>query len=208
MILFFPFNETAPARIVMGDQAGGAPMSEDQSRDEWWMAEVAKGQREALEPLIRRFATPLLTFLERMTGDRHRAEELFQEVFFAVWKNRGQYQYPRPFKSWLFAIALNQCRVAFRQRAPLTEPLVAEQVPALPGASPAEAAIATETATLVSQAVATLPTQQRSVVALRVWQQLSYAEIADIVGTTEGTVRSHMHHALLALRKYLEPRLG
>ena len=89
----------------------------EQHRDEWWMAEVAKGKREALEPLVRRFASPLLTFLERMVGDRHKGEELFQEVFLAVWNKRGLYEYPRPFRSWLFAIALNQCRAAFRLKS-------------------------------------------------------------------------------------------
>ena len=74
--------------------------------------------------------------------------------------------------------------------------------------SPGAKLIATETATLVSHAVSLLPQQQRAVVVLRIWDQLSYAEIADIVGRSEGTVRSHMHHGLTAMRKYLEPRLG
>jgi RNA polymerase sigma-70 factor (ECF subfamily) len=56
--------------------------------------------------------------------------------------------------------------------------------------------------------VAQLPAQQRAVVVLRVWDGLSYAEIAEAVGRTEATVRSHMHHGLTALRKYLEPRLA
>ena len=51
------------------------------------------------------------------------------------------------------------------------------------------------------------PAQQRVVVVLRLWQGLSYREIADTVGRTEATVRSHMHHGLIGLRKYLEPRL-
>ena len=76
------------------------------------------------------------------------------------------------------------------------------------GSDPADTAIATETASLVSAAVAQLPAQQRLVVVLRVWDGLSYAEIAEIAGRTEATVRSHMHHGLAALRKYLEPRLN
>jgi RNA polymerase sigma factor (sigma-70 family) len=67
--------------------------------------------------------------------------------------------------------------------------------------------VATETAQLVAQAVATLPPAQRTVVVLRNWNGLAYAEIAQIVGRSEGTVRSHMHHALAGIRKYLEPRL-
>src|SRR5437764_14412284 len=85
-------------------------------RDEDLMAEVAGGQADLLEWLVRRHATGLLTFLTRMVGDRHRAEEHFQEVFLAVWLKRRQYQYPRPFRAWLYAIALNRCRAVFRLR--------------------------------------------------------------------------------------------
>jgi RNA polymerase sigma-70 factor (ECF subfamily) len=178
-----------------------------QERDEWWMAQVALGQRDCLEPLVRRYACPLLTFIQRMIGDRHRSEELFQEVFLAVWLKRRQYQFPRPFKPWLYGIALNKCRAAFRRWSGGTPDLGALAEVAAPDPSPGETAIATETAALVAAAVTDLPPQQRMVVVLRVWQGLSYAEIAEIVGRTEATVRSHMHHGLAAMRKYLEPRL-
>lgn len=72
-------------------------MNPKQERDEWLMAQLALGKRDHLEPLIRRYANPLLTFIQRMIGDRHRSEELFQEVFLAVWVKRRQYQFPRPF---------------------------------------------------------------------------------------------------------------
>ena len=179
-------------------------------RDEWLMTRVAHGERDCLQPLVRRHASRLLTFIERLVGDRHRAEELFQEVFLAVWVNRRQYAFPRPFKAWLYAIALNKCRATFRAATLATAGLV-EDSPAMPAAkegSPAENAIATETAAIVSTAVAHLPPQQRAVVVLRIWDGLSYAQIAEVVGRTEATVRSHMHHGLAAMRKYLEPRLG
>jgi len=64
--------------------------------------------------------------------------------------------------------------------------------------------IATETAALLAQAVQQLPPQQRAVVVLRIWEGLSYGEIAQIVGRTEATVRSHMHHALANLRQTCE----
>jgi RNA polymerase sigma-70 factor (ECF subfamily) len=184
---------------------------EAHQRDEWLMAEVRLGQREALEPLIRRYATPLLTFIHRMVGDGHRSEELFQEVFLAIWKKRAQYQFPRPFKPWLYRIAVNKCRAAFRGQALPTVHLAAlEEVTAPPGGqpSPEDRAIATETAGLVTAAVTRLPPQQRMVVVLRIWNDLSYARIASIVGRTEATVRSHMHHGLAALRRALAPHLA
>jgi RNA polymerase sigma-70 factor (ECF subfamily) len=180
-------------------------MGPGEDRDEYLMARVAEGRAELLERLVRRHASPLLTFIHRMVGDRHRSEELFQEVFLAVWLKRRQYEYPRPFKPWLYAIALNKCRAAFRARARAAVALGEEGATPASGASPAEQAIAAETAVLVSRAVTRLPEQQRAVVVLRIWQDLPYARIAEILGCGEGTVRSHMHHGLAALRAALRP---
>jgi RNA polymerase sigma-70 factor (ECF subfamily) len=183
-------------------------MDDAEDRDEFLMARVQHGQPELLERLLRRHASPLLTFLQRMTGDRHRGEELFQEVFLAVWCKRHQYDYPRPFKPWLYAIALNKCRQAFRSRPLPATSLESEDAAAAPEVGPADALIAAETAEMVSRAVTRLPERQRAVVVLRVWEDLPYARIAEVLDSTEATVRSHMHHGLAALRKYLEPRLG
>jgi RNA polymerase sigma-70 factor (ECF subfamily) len=170
--------------------------------DEFLMAQVSTGRREALEPLVRRYAGPLIGFIRRMVRDHHRSEELFQDVFLAVWSKRGQYQFPRPFKSWLYAIAMNRCRAAFRSAAPASDSLRGDgDLPPSPDPSPLECVVASETATIVADAILRLPPQQRAVVALRIWDGLSYAEIAEIVGRTEATVRSNMHHGLAALRR-------
>jgi RNA polymerase sigma-70 factor (ECF subfamily) len=177
-----------------------------QLTDEVLMSQVAQGNRAQIEPLVRRYANALLTFIQRMAGDRHHSEELFQEVFLAVWDKRAQYQYPRSFRAWVFAIAVNKCREAGRLRRLPSLPFEEGLAPGT-DSRPEDQAIATETASLVSRAVMTLPAQQRAVVVLRLWQSLSYTEIAAIVGRSEATVRSHMHHGLAGLRKYLEPRL-
>jgi RNA polymerase sigma-70 factor (ECF subfamily) len=182
-------------------------MTAADTSDEYLMSRVAHGEPEQLEILLRRHAPRLLAFLVRMVGDRHRSEELFQEVFLAIWMHRSRYEYPRPFKPWLYTIAVNKCRESFRGRRPATLPL-AETNGVCAAPSPPEALIAAEEAALVAEAVAQLPEQQRSVVLLRVWEMLSYADIADIVGCTEATVRSHMHHGLAGLRRYLQQRLG
>lgn len=173
------------------------------------MNRAACGDREALDTLIRRHANGLLTFIHRMIGDRHRAEELFQDVFLAVWVRRASYQYGRPFRPWLYGIAMNKCRAEFRK-----PPLVAVdfQSDSAVGVlandpTPAETALASERAVHVARAVARLPEQQRMVVVLRIWNGLSYGEIAEAMRRTQGTVRSHMFHALAAMRRYLEPRM-
>jgi|SRR5271170_26182 len=186
-------------------------MSAGQERDEWLMMQVAQGQAEQIEPLVRRYGTLLLTFIQRMIGDRHRSEEMFQDVFLAVWTKRAQYKFGRPFKPWLYKIALNRCRRAFRVRGlgPVT-PLDEESWPrraVSTAPSPPESAIATETATLVEQSVALLPPKQRMIVVMRLWNNLEYEQIAAALGVREATVRSNMHDALANIRRYLESRL-
>src|SRR5262249_47411008 len=107
-------------------------MEHAHDRDEWLMLQVTQGERRPLELLIRRYATALLTFIRRMVGDPHRSEELFQEAFLAVWAKRRQYQFPRPFKPWLYTIALNKCRATFRGRAALPAASLEEDAPGSP----------------------------------------------------------------------------
>ncbi|GAF68579.1 unnamed protein product [marine sediment metagenome] len=184
-------------------------MDSEQPSDERLMRQVALGEREHVRPLLQRWAGPLLTFIARTIGDRHRSEELFQDVFLAVWQNRRKYEYPRPFRSWLFGIAMNKCRADLRRTSVVSigpdEPAVASIESADP--SPLERVVASETSSLVVAAVAELPTGQRTTIVLRVFNGLPYAEIAEILECKEATVRSHMCHGLAAIRKYLEPRL-
>lgn len=179
------------------------------SSSEELMRLVQAGSRYSLSQLMRRYANPLLTFLQRMTGDYHLSEELFQETFLAVWVSRDKYQFPRPFQYWLFGIASNQCKTRLRDKLRGRRALdhFRDFQSSTDSHSPLESAVATETANLVEQAVLQLPDQQREVVVLRVWNGLSYQSIAGILNRTEGTVRSHMHHALNSMRTFLEPRL-
>jgi RNA polymerase sigma-70 factor (ECF subfamily) len=178
-----------------------------QERDESLMEQAAGGRTDALDVLVRRYASPLLTFIRRMIGDYHRSEELFQEVFVAVWRKRKQFDGLRRFKPWLYAIAVNACRDEFRRRRVVTVPVGDELIEPDGGDDGGDVAVMTEHATLVVAAVATLPIKQRAVVALRVWSGFSYAEIAEVLGRSEATARVQMHDALKALRAQLEPRM-
>lgn len=182
-------------------------MQPNEEQDETLMARAAEGRRECLEILVRRYADSLLTFIVRMVGHYHRGEELFQEVFLAVWRKRNLYQFPRSFKAWLFTIAVNKCRAHFRTKSATVLSFITGEPKTEAGETPSGEMMADETASMVKAAVAELPKQQQLVVVLRVWNGLSYAEIAESLGRTEATVRSNMHHALAAMRRYLEPRL-
>lgn len=172
-------------------------------RDEDLMALVARGERDRLDPLVRRHAQALLTFLVRMVGDHHRGEELFQDIFLTVWQKRHTYDYPRPFRPWLYTIALNRCRADRRLKTPRPLSLLDDGL--CDGPEPDAGLLAAEAAEEVTQAITRLPAQQRAAVVLRVWQDMPYARIAEVIGCTEATARSHMHHGLAALRAALTP---
>ncbi len=173
------------------------------------MRRVRGGDRERFDELVRLHASGLLTFLCRTTGDYHHSEELFQEVFLAVWQKRDTYKHPKPVKPWLYRIALNVTRASWRKaRLPMEHPdeISGVAVPASDG--PAEQAMGRELISVANQAVLKLPVQQKTVVALRIWNEMTYREIAQVMQLTEATVRSHMHHALRALRRQLAPKLS
>ena len=178
-------------------------MHEDTFSDERLMKLSAAGDSNSFESLIRRYARPLMTLINRMLGRHHRSEEVFQEVLFSCWKSRAQYRFPRPFKPWLYAIAINQCRQVYRKKddsvsnqETAVEMVTTKQVPE-------DFAVGKEVSELLKDAVERLPEQQRAVVVLRIWSGLSYREIAQSVDRTEATVRSYMFHALKNLRERL-----
>jgi RNA polymerase sigma-70 factor (ECF subfamily) len=165
------------------------------------MAQVAAGRSESLEPLVQRYSGPLVRFLHHLTGDRDRAEDLFQDTFLMVWRKRATYQFPRPFKPWLYTIAVNVSRAAFRTMKEFV--MLSSDVPTNEPAGPPGQAIAAETAHRINRVIESMPPMQRAVVTLRIWEGLEYAEIASVIGKTEATVRSHMSHGLADLRAAL-----
>jgi RNA polymerase sigma-70 factor (ECF subfamily) len=172
------------------------------------MRRTAGGDRECFELIVRRHADGLLTFIVRMIGDYHRSEELFQDVFLAVWIKRHTYQHPKPFRPWLYRIALNYCRAAWRRaKLPITRVDDVRNIAAASTESAGFDAIRAEMDSIVTDAVRHLPEQQRTVVVLRIWNNMSYRDIAETVGVTETTIRSHTHHALASLRETLEPKV-
>jgi RNA polymerase sigma-70 factor (ECF subfamily) len=184
-------------------------MDRDGETDERLMSLAAYGAADAMHVLVRRHGVGLLTFLQRTLNDRDRAEEIFQDVFLAVWQQRERYQYPRPFRAWLFGVARKKCLEEFRRLK--YRPLIGfpnASAAVAPEPSPMEAASDAESAAIVVEAVGRLPETARAVLILRVWNEFSYEEIAGIMDCTEGTARSHMCHALAWLRKMLTPRLS
>jgi RNA polymerase sigma-70 factor (ECF subfamily) len=167
---------------------------------------VQRGNADYLAVLVERHHSPLLGYLYRMTGgDRLLAEDLVQEAFLRVLRSIGQYQYGRPFKPWLYAIATNLARDHYKRaetRYTLSE--TGEEPAGGRAVGPEERVLADEQARQVAAAVMALPTHQRETVVLRYYQSLSLSEIADALGVPLGTVKSRLHLGLRRLRAALE----
>jgi RNA polymerase sigma-70 factor (ECF subfamily) len=178
--------------------------------DEDLMRRTQQGDRQAFSLLYERYSSSVLSYLYRMLGNVEDVESIGQEVFLRAFRFAATYRYPQKFSTWLFTItrnlAINQSRR--RKRSPIrniTE-LNLEGID-MSGDPYQVAARATddlekqEEITRVLKALETLPTDQKEVIVLGVFQDLSYAEMEDITGTKAVTLRSRMFHGLKRLSR-------
>jgi RNA polymerase sigma-70 factor (ECF subfamily) len=166
--------------------------------DEKLMVAFARGQADAFTALFARYKQPLFGFFRRRVADPAQAEELTQETFLAVLRAAARYQATALFRTYLYAVGFNILR-AYRRKAAFRATFLGEQPP---GREPAiDSAI--ETQALMRQAVGRLERLDREVLLLREFEQLSYAEIAGLLGLPLNTVRSRLFRARLALHDLL-----
>lgn len=180
-------------------------MSSDES-DEKLMVRFQGGDARAFEVLVRRHRTPVFSFLLRLAGDRGRAEDLCQEAFLKVVRASQEWEPRARFQTWLYAIARNLAidearRQAFRRAEPLDGPAAAAAASDDP--APDQGAEGALLRSRLEAALAALPEEQREVFLLREHAGLRFAEIAEVTGASENTVKSRMRYALESLRERL-----
>ncbi len=173
---------------------------------------LAGGDTEAFGALYRRHARPIFNLLLRTTGERGLAEELLQETFTRVWLAGRTFNPARgPFRPWLYTIALNLARNELVRKRHTSPHVPLDERQPDPQTSTAAEALArrldlSRQARAVAEALGGLPDHQREVVVLRCYQQLSFAEIAQVTGAPEGTLKARFHRAVAALRTRLGAR--
>ena len=163
--------------------------------DEALMLDFQRGSRPAFEELFARYREPLYGFFRRRVQNPERAEELAQETFLAVIRGVARYEPRALVRTYLYGIALKLVAAERRkQQTTVTVPLDGE--PAADDLS--------EAALWVRQALARLDAGEREILMLREYEQLSYAEIADLLRLPVNTVRSRLFRSRMALKIYLE----
>jgi RNA polymerase sigma-70 factor (ECF subfamily) len=163
------------------------------------------GDVEAFEELYRQHAGRVFALCVRMSGDRVHAQELMQDVFIRAWERLASFRGQASFGSWLHRLAVNVVLTAARtdrrreaRVAPAADLVTAESrggwnsEPADPG-----------TAIDLERAIAGLPPGARSAFVLHDVEGFSHAEIAELTGLAEGTIRAQLHRARKLLMEVL-----
>lgn len=161
--------------------------------DEALLLEFQRGSREALEELFARYREPIFGFFRRRLQLRERAEDLTQETFLAVIRAKARYEPRALVRTYLYGIAM-KLLAAERRKGIL----------AIPGATPITNDSADEVI-WIRQALGRMEENDREILMLREYEQLSYEEIGELLALPVNTVRSRLFRARMALKAQLNP---
>ena len=176
------------------------------------MLRLKNGEDSILNELMTRWQQSLVAFIYRYIGHEADALDLAQETFVRVYETRRRYTVQAKFSTWLFAIAANLCRNYLRWRQRRRQPVpetrdtedaeLVERVQSLDD-SPDQAAIRSESISLIKAAIDKLPHDLKTAILLYEYQSLSYAEIASILSCSVKAVEMKLYRARQLLRETL-----
>jgi RNA polymerase sigma-70 factor (ECF subfamily) len=184
-----------------------AATSEVVSDDRRLLREVAKQNRQAFDVLYRRYYRRIFHFVVRMVRREDTAEEVVDDVMFAVWRNAASFEGGSTVSTWLLGIAYRQALKALEKSrkhnvVDSNDELIETTHDADPAADPAMVAVTENYGELVQKGIAALGEHHRVVVEMTA-MGYSYGEIATVVGCPENTVKTRMFHARQQLKRFL-----
>jgi RNA polymerase sigma-70 factor (ECF subfamily) len=179
------------------------------------MLRVRNDEAGAFEELVERYQHRLVAVMHHLVGNADEAEDLAQEVFLRIYRARKKYRPRSKFSTWLFTIANNlalNC-LRSRQRKPVVSlaaqdsgplgPRPAEQLVRDRGSGPVRRMERQELAAIIRQALEGLNERQKMAVVLNKFEDMNYAEIAEVMGLTTKAVKSLLSRARTNLRAAL-----
>lgn len=198
---------------VTGETSGQLALRDPDIR---LMLRVRDDDSVAFAELVELYQQRLVTIMHHLVGNKEEAEDLAQEVFLRVYRTRKRYRPRAKFSTWLFTIANNLALNALRsrQRKPVVPldvrdsgplgPRPAEQLVRDRQHQPSERMQQQELAEIVQQALSELNERQRAAVVLNKFEDMNYAEIAEIMNLTTKAVKSLLSRARENLRHALK----
>ncbi len=177
---------------------------------EWVEAALAEDQ-DAFAELVYLFQDPVYNLCYRMLGDAGEAEDATQEAFLRAFLNLRRYDTKRSFKTWLMSIASNHCIDRWRKRRMQLvslddEPIAAALALSSSDPLPEQAALNAEQSELLQGLLMKLDESYRLPLVLRYWYDYSYAEIAQLMNTTESAIKSRLFRARRTLANLISDR--
>jgi RNA polymerase sigma-70 factor, ECF subfamily len=181
------------------------------------MLRVKRGDMDAFEELVERYKQPVINLAYRTLNDLEEAEDLAQNVFVQVFKSAHRYEASAKFSTWLFTIARNLCLNEIRRRSrhpaepldprPEDEDQPVRQMADAREYSPTDRALQNELEQKIQEALAELPENQRMAILLFRQEEMSYEEIAKILGCSLSATKSLIHRGRETLKQKLKPYL-
>jgi len=191
----------APFLILANDEAGRVSRFRPREEDRLAIEACQRGEREAFDSLVERYQRDVYRICYRYVNNHHDASDLAQDVFLKAYRAIGRFRGDSAFSTWLYRIAVNTC-LNFRAARKLPAEELSEHL-ADGGRPVVEKIEEDERSVKVREAVARLPEKQRATLILKVYQDLTHEEVARILGSSVGTVKANLFHALVNLRKVL-----
>lgn len=160
-----------------------------------------RGEREAFDQLVERYQRDIYRLCYRYVNNHEDANDMAQEVFLKAYRAIGRFRGDSSFSTWLYRIAVNTCLNFRALRRPETQELPEGLADHRPGAV-AEIE-SDERARRVRKAVARLPEKQKATLILKIYHDLTHEEVAGVLGSTVGTVKANLFHALGNLKRLM-----
>ncbi len=182
------------------------------------MLRVKHGDRAAFVELVEKYKQPVMNLVYRTLHDETEAEDLAQNVFLQVYKSARRYESRAKFSTWLFTIARNLCLNEIRRRSRHPADSIEEghvenedqprqQFEDKSNVAPPEKLLHGELAQKIEEALAGLPENQRTAILLCRQDELSYEEIAGVLGCSLSATKSLIHRGRETLKEKLKPYL-
>lgn len=165
--------------------------------------ECLAGRREAFDVIVERHRRQVYQLCYRFCGNHEDASDLAQEVFIRAFRGLKTFKGQASFGTWLYRIGVNVCLNRVTAKSPVLEPIDARQHVDTVTESPSERVMRDERAAQVRAAISKLPAKQRAALVLRIYDELSHRQIAEILQTSVGAVKANFFHALGNLKKIL-----
>lgn len=186
----------------------------DTLNDEHLMEQLSLGRDDALGELVRRYQNDVFRFCVHYLKNVEVAREMAQETFLRVYTARDRFDVSRKFKPWMLCIARNLCLNEIKRKKAVQMETLEDYASAAreesgdvlqsPVDGPSELLMADERKELILRALDQLPQESREIVIMRFFEKMQARDIAEVMDSTEGAIRTRLHRVLKQLRDACE----